>query len=186
MFFERMVYLGSLGEEQYALSSPQPRKGRACVNISCVIHPSAQTSIAFVYSDVSRLLSIPASGAMYPIVPPSVRKAVPPLASFASPKSPILTHTGDVEATKIFYTSSQLGASTRATMGMPHLRLQVPMCETLLVNDEQAFEQLSGNSLRLTLRPFHLQVIAEVAVNYVFHRDMNILIALVPPEKLHE
>ena len=71
-------------------------------------------------------------------------------------------------------------------MGMPHLRLQIPMCETLLVNDEQAFEQLSGNSLRLTLWPLYLQVIAQVAVNYVFHRDMDVVIALIPPEKLHE
>jgi hypothetical protein len=31
------------------------QKGRACVKISCVIHPSAQMSTAFVYSEASLL-----------------------------------------------------------------------------------------------------------------------------------
>ena len=91
-----------------------------------------------------------------------------------------------METTKIFYNPSQLGACAGATMGGPHLRLQVPMRETFLVNDEQAFQQLSGDLLRLTLGPLHLHVIAEVAVTYILHRDMDVVNALIPPEKLHE
>ena len=92
---------------------------------------------------------------------------------------------GDVETTKIFCSPRQLGLH-RDDRGDTYLRLQIPMCETFLVNDEQAFQQLSGNSLRLTLGSRHLQIIAEVAAVYVFHRDMNIVIALIPPAELHE
>ena len=60
------------------------------------------------------------------------------------------------------------------------------MGEAFLVNDEQAFQQLSGNSLRLTLGPLYLQIMVEVAAAYVFHCDMNVVIALIPPAELHE
>ena len=68
IFFESIGFLGNSGQEQYELSSLKPRKGRVRVNISYVIHPSAQMSMAFVYSGVSRLVSIPTSGATY-VVP---------------------------------------------------------------------------------------------------------------------
>ena len=60
------------------------------------------------------------------------------------------------------------------------------MRKAFMVNDNQAPQQLSDDSLRLTLGSFYFQVMAEVALADVFHRDVNIIFALIPPEKLHK
>ena len=56
------------------------------------------------------------------------------------------------------------------------------MRESLLVYDNQAFQQLPGDGLRLTLGSLHLHVNAEVAIADVFHRNVNVILTLIPLE----
>lgn len=60
------------------------------------------------------------------------------------------------------------------------------MRKTPLVHDDYAFQQLPDDLLRLILGSLHLHVIAEVAMLYVFHRDVKAIMVLIPPEKFHK